>query len=82
MEIEKAYLVEPFGFVNKIQKSGISTRRGMLAPNGSVLLQVGDLITSCPELQLGYAILLMLRTVAWRYSSAETTADSSTSLTF
>jgi hypothetical protein len=31
---------------------------------------------SSPELLLGFVILLMLRTAAWRYSSDETEADS------
>jgi len=47
-----------------------------VSANVRVLLQVGDFIMSSPELQLGFVILLMLRTVAWRYSSAETAADS------
>jgi len=46
--------------------------------NEQVLLQVGDFMTSSPELLLGYVILLMLRTDDWRYSSAETEADGST----
>jgi len=43
--------------------------------NEQVLLQVGDFITSSPELLLGFVKLLMLRTIAWRYSSAETEVD-------
>ena len=44
--------------------------------NGQVLVQVENFIMSSPELLLGFIILLLLKTVAWRYSSAATEADS------
>jgi hypothetical protein len=47
-----------------------------MAANEQVLLQVGNFIMSSPELLLGFVSLLMFRTNAWFYSSAETEVDS------
>ena len=47
-----------------------------VAANVRVLLQVGYFIMSSTVLQLGFVLLMKLRTFAWLYSSAETTADS------
>jgi hypothetical protein len=41
-----------------------------MAANVQVLLQVGDFITSSPELQLGFILIMKLRTFAWLYSSS------------
>jgi len=37
---------------------------------GQVLLQVGYFITVSPVLQLGFVMLMKLRTIAWLYSSS------------
>jgi hypothetical protein len=41
-----------------------------MAANVQVLLQVGYFITVSPELQLGFVLLLKLRTFAWPYLSS------------
>jgi hypothetical protein len=46
-----------------------------LAGKEQVLLQVGDFITSSPELQLGSVLLMKLRAFAGLYSSTETAVD-------
>jgi len=48
-----------FGVVLKIAHNGVQ-----------VLLQVGYFITVCPVLQLGFVLLMKLRTFAWLYSSS------------
>jgi hypothetical protein len=41
-----------------------------MAHNVQVLLQVGYFITVSPVLQLGFVLLMKLRTFAWLYSSS------------
>jgi hypothetical protein len=41
-----------------------------ITANVRVLLQVGDFIMSSPELQLGFILLMKLRTFAGLYSSS------------
>jgi hypothetical protein len=43
--------------------------RIIAATTAQVLLQVGYFITVSPELQLGFVLLMKLRTFAWLYSS-------------
>jgi hypothetical protein len=62
--------------MNFIQQNCCTRIAIMLAGNVRVLLQMGDLLTSRSELQLGFVILPKIRTFAWLYASAETTADS------
>jgi hypothetical protein len=52
--------------------------RPTMTPNVQVLLQMGYLITVNQELQLGFVLLMKLRTFTGLYLSSQPTVDSST----